>query len=115
MIEKVIYENGGGLGIILINEDESDFIIKKNISLHDEIIQADSFTNLDGKFIEKIRYAGLLIENENIMCFHAGDDSDIFEHRQYYYCFHRIDEYTIANKYREGTSRDFKWINEKWK
>ena len=115
MMEKVIYENGGGLGVILINEKEEDFILKKDISLHNEIIQANSFTDLDGRFIGKIRYAGVLIEDESIMCFHAGDDEDIFEHRKYYYCYHRIDENTIANKYRESTARDFKWINGKWK
>ena len=114
-MEKVIYENGGGLGIILINEKEEDFITKKNVVLHQKLIEVNEMTTLDGRFTIPIRFAGFFKNDKNLMCFHAGDDSDIFEERKYYYCYYRLDENRIANKYREGTARDFKWINGKWK
>ena len=114
-MEKVIYSCGGGLGIILTNELESDFIEKKSTSLHNERLEIDSFTDLDKKFTSPVRFAGFLKNENNLMCFHAGDEDDLFDNKSYYYCFYRISENVIANKYKEGTARDYKWINNKWK
>jgi len=115
-MEQVIYSGSGGLGIISKNENEADFIEAKAVSLADKIIEPGSMTDLFGKFTKPIRYAGLLKENEHeVMCFHTGDIEDIFGKTSYYYCWYKISEYRIFNKYTELSGRDFNWINNQWK
>ena len=115
MMEKVLYENGGGMGLILTNENESDFINEVSLKLHGIELKPNDFFDLDGLFNHPIRYAGVLKDEKNVMCFHAGDDENLFEINSYYYCFYWISEHRIANKYKEGTARDLNWINNKWK
>lgn len=115
-MEKTIFSNNGGAGIVLINELEDDFIMKKSFTVHGTTIEPDSMTVLDGFFTEPIRYAGML-KNEEIctLCSHTGSISDMFDKYDYYYCFFYISETRLANKYSPKSARDFKWINGKWK
>ncbi len=118
-MEKVIYSCNGGLGVILHNENEADFINHESIFVGDRLFLPGDMTDFMGMFIKPIRYAGLLIESESesrkIMCFHTGDDSDLFGKKSYYYCFYKISDSRIFNKYTENSGRDYNWINGQWK
>lgn len=117
IMEKVIYANKGGCGLILNdNECETDFIIPQSVKLHDVELKPGEFTTLDGQFSRPIRYAGILKDSEfTEMCFHTGNDENLFEMKKYYYIFYWIHENRIANCYSYGSARDFIWKNNQWK
>lgn len=115
-MEKVIYANSQGLGVILDNNDnEKNIFDPIPVLLHGEILEPGQFTSLDGLFNEKLRFVGFLKNEKNVMCFFIGEEKDLFSNIRYYYCFFYINENRIANKYKEGTARDYNWINNKWK
>ena len=117
-MQKVIYKDKGGCGLILENgEEEKDFIEEKSVILHGEELVPGSFTNLDNLFNKPIRYAGILKNEKDsiVMCFHTGNEENLFSEVKYYYCFFWISQFRIANKYSENTARDFNWINNNWK
>jgi hypothetical protein len=115
-MEKVIYSNKGGLGIILnATENEADFIMPKTFSIVNETLNPNDNTTLFGLFTEPVRYCGVLKEKENCMVFYLGRDGDLFTSKKYYSCFYHISPTRLANKYSEGTCRDLNWINGKWK
>lgn len=117
MIEKVIFSCNGGLGIITDSTiDKSSFIHRQNVILHGYALTPGDRTTLDGLFNDDVVYEGLLLNDEHhVMIFHLGNDSNIFESKEYYSCFYWINENRIANKYKEGTVRDFIWKNDNWK
>lgn len=116
-MEKVIYSNKGGLGLILsANENERDFIKSKDFIINGKEIKSDTMTDLFGLFTEPVRFAGVLNDDENCMCFMLGNgEGDLFDIPTYYSCFYWISENRLANKYKEGTVRDYKWIDGAWK
>lgn len=115
MIERVIFSGNNGMGLIATNEQETTFINKEPVKLHGVIIEPDTLTALDGLFTRPVRYAGLLKGDNKVMCFHLGFDKNMFEKTDYYCCYYWISENRILNKYKEGTARDFNWINNQWK
>lgn len=115
-METVIYSNQGGCGLILEgDEKESDFINPASVMLHGQELNPDDLTDLDGMFTKPIRYAGILKDSEfTVMCFHTGDDENLFEFKKYYYTFYWIEENRIANCYSFGSVRDFFWRQNHW-
>lgn len=117
-MEKVVYSKKGGLGLILnAGEKESDFMKSKNFVINGKLLRTNEMTDLFGLFTEPVRFAGVLKDDENCMCFVLGFGvGDLFGLPQTYYsCFYWISENRLANKYKEGTVRDFKWIDGAWK
>ncbi|MFN8238610.1 MAG: hypothetical protein U0T77_10620 [Chitinophagales bacterium] len=116
-MEKVIYGNNQGLGIVLDEfEQIDDFVLKSSVVLHGNILEPGSWTDLDRMFSSRVRYEGLLKgEDHNIMVFFIGVDADLSEHKSFYQCFYWLNETRIGNKYKEGTFRDFNWKDNKWK
>ncbi len=111
-MKKVIYEHRQGSGITLENENESDFIEKKSIVLHGEVLDPDDYSSLDGYFERRLRYAGhLKNEDQTVICFFAGTVEGI----SYYYCLFWLNENRIGTKYSEGSFRDFIFHNGRWK
>lgn len=60
-MERVIYKNNGGLGLILTNESESDCILAEDVILHGEILKPGDMTSIDGMFTAPMRYAGTIV------------------------------------------------------
>ncbi len=115
-MQKVIYQNKGGLGIILNkSENEKDFFGNKEFTINGTTIKAGDYTDLFGLFTEPVKYVGNLLENENCMVFLLGDNSDLFNQITYYSCFYWITETRLANKYTHTSVRDFNWVNNTWK
>lgn len=115
-MEKVIYSERGGLGMILTNENEDFYIKKESLVLHGEDLIPGTFTDMDGYFLKPIRFCGLLKnENTKVLVFHTGDVDDLFFKTSYYYCVYWINENRIANTYSYGTVRDFHWKDNRWK
>lgn len=115
-MQKIIYSNKGGLGIILQDsEQESDFFIKKDFLVNGETIRPEDFTTLSGIFSEPVRYVGKLKGTKNCMVFYLGEEADLLQCNRYYSCFYRISETRIANKYTHDTVRDFNFVNNQWK
>jgi hypothetical protein len=112
-MEKVIYSNNQGLGIVLNKQDcIDDFLDKASVVLHGSTLEPGSWTNLDSMFSRQVRYEGLLKgEDHKVMVFFIGVDTS----KSYYQCFYLINEFRIGNKYKEGTFRDFNWKDNKWK
>jgi hypothetical protein len=112
-MEKVIYSNKGGLGIILNDgENEYDFILEKSFTINGSLLNPGDNTELGGMFDKPVKYVGALNEgNHNCMVFYLGLDKNY----HYYSCFYWITENRIANKYKENTARDFNWVNGKYK
>jgi hypothetical protein len=115
MLEKVIWSNSGGAGFIIYNEVEEKYILKGSVELHGLKLTTGDLTDLDGLFTKPIRFAGLLKDEHTVMCFHTGDEEDLFELRQYYYCFWWISPTRIFNKYSHNAGRDFNWVKGDWK
>lgn len=115
-MEKVIYRNKGGLGLILEQKEiESDYFKPKDFIINGELIRTGVMTDLFGMFLEPVRYSGVLIDDENCMCFFLGTSADLFKMEKFFSCFYWISETRIANKYSEGTVRDFNFINGIWR
>lgn len=115
-MEKVIYQNKGGLGIILeASEKESSFFGPKEFTINGTTIKPGDYTDLFGLFIEPVLYVGNLLEDENCMVFLLGEDENLFHKLTYYSCFYWITETRLANKYTDSTVRDYNWINNAWK
>lgn len=116
-MEKVIYKNQGGMGIILdLKENENDFIIPQALKIVDSLLNPGEFTDLHGLFTEPIRFCGLLKnETSKTLVFHTGDSSTLFESKKYYYCFVWIHNLRLANSYSYLSMRDFNWVNGSWK
>lgn len=129
-MEKVIYKNHEGLGIILLgNENETDYFEDKEFVINGKTLRPGDFTDLDCLLFRKIRYVGILKKDEkcfdnevilstggNCIVFHLGDDvPDLFDTKKYYSCWYYISETRLANKYSERTARDYNYKNGKWK
>jgi hypothetical protein len=115
-MEKVIFSNKGGMGLILEgNEKESDYFLNKPILINGITTNPGEFTDLFGLFTEPLKYVGVLKNDKNCMAFYLGEDGDLFETKKYYCCFFWINENRLANKYAENTVRDLNWIDNKWK
>ena len=115
-MEKVIYGGKSGLGIILANNEiESDYIVEKSFTINGQELRTGMFTNLFGMFNEAVKYVGVLKSDLKCMCFLLGTEENIFSNLTYYSCFYWISENRLANKYAEGTVRDYNFINGKWK
>jgi hypothetical protein len=121
-MEKAIYSNNGGLGIILDSEEnEIDFFAATTLQVGTETLKPQDLTTLFGLFSEPVRYAGTLkneSENLTVMCFYLGDsDGNLFEQpKKYYSCFYWVSENRIANKYSTGNNcRDFHFKNGQFK
>lgn len=115
-MQKVIYSNQGGLGVILTaGEQESDLFKDKTFVVNGLAIRPGDTTDLFGLFNKPVRYVGVLRDDETCMVFHLGMESDIFGEIAYYNCFYWIAESRLATKYAEHTVRDFKWIGGSWK
>ena len=115
-MEKVIYQNKGGLGIILEPSDNREQLFgKKEFKINNLIIKPGDYTDLFGLFTEPVKYVGNLLEDENCMVFLLGDDADLFHQITYYSCFYWINENRLANKYTDSSVRDFNWVNNTWK
>lgn len=115
-MEKVIYSNMCGCGIIL-NSDESevDYFEPKEFIINGAKLNTGDFTNLSGLFNKPVRYVGVLKGDSNCMCFRLGYNVDFFGSKTFYSCFFWISESRLVNKYTENSARDFNWINGKWK
>ncbi len=115
-MEKVIYSRGGGLGIILDSqENEKDFFVEKSFVINGQTIQPGDFTDLFGLYSAPARYVGVLKEDEICMAFCLGSSSNLFETQTFYSCFYWLAEDRVANKYSEGSCRDYRWIGGRWK
>ena len=117
-MEKVIYLNNGGLGIILdSNENEIDFIDNtKSFIINGKTLMPNDNTTLFGMYDAEAKYVGTLKnDNNNCMVFCLGSNDDLFGSKIYYSCFYWINDNRIANKYKEGTVRDFIFVNGVWK
>ena len=119
MIEKVIYKGNQGLGIIMDeSEDESNYIGKTNIIINGVEITPGQKTTLFGMFDQDVTYCGILKDdpaNSLCMVFLLGNHADLFDHKRYYACFYWITPTRILNIYKEGSARDFIYVDGKWK
>ena len=117
MVEKVIYSNNVGTGIICNTEKEIEQIIEKvNITINNVVIEPCTLTDLSGFFLEKIKYLGLLKnENHKVMVFLLGYDTDLFEKKIYLKTYFKIANNRIADKYSCLGCRDFNFVNNEWK
>lgn len=114
MFEKTIYGNGQGLGII--SDEKINCIDAISVQFSFGEIVPGQMTDLKGMYSTTIEYIGLLQnEPQKVMVFYLGSDSTIFGIKHYYACWYYISETRIVNKYKEGTARDYNWINGKWK
>lgn len=116
-MEKVIFSGNGGSGIIMTQHDkESDYISKSPITVNGVQLNPDDMTTCFGLFGKKVRYAGLLIEDDKeCMCFHLGEHADLFETKSYYNCFWKISEDRLCTCYSYGSARDLLYVKGKWK
>jgi hypothetical protein len=115
-MEKVIYNNKGGMGVILEGKElEADIFNPLQYKVGNEILQPQVFTTLGGLFIQPVRYVGALIGDCDYLCFHLGDETDLFTIKSYYSCFKWLTETRLVNKYAEKTARDLNWVNGVWK
>lgn len=115
-MEKVIYSNKGGLGIILEDFDnQNDFIEPKAFKVNNDNLIPGMKTNLNGLFNEEVYFLGCLKNEKNCMIFFLGEEENLFDKKRYYSCFYWISENKLANKYTENSARDFNWINGCWK
>lgn len=114
---KTIYPNKGGMGLILENaENIKDFTTNETIKVAGKTINIGNKTSLNNYFDKSLEYCGLL-KNETSKCmvFYLGDDTDLFSELQYYKCLYLIAERRLVDKFKEGTAKDFNWINNQWK
>jgi hypothetical protein len=110
MMEMVIFTKGLGLGII--SAEKINCIDKVSVQFEFGELVPGQKTDLQGMYEEPLEYLGLLQnESQKVMVFYIGYHGGEF----YYYCWYYINEKRIANKYKEGTARDYNWINGKWK
>ncbi len=109
-MEKVIFNKGQGLGII--SAEKLNFIDKVSVQFEFGTFIPGQKTDLQGMYEEPLEYLGLLKnETQKVMVFYIGE----VQRKYYYSCWYYINEKRIANKYKEGTARDYNWINGKWK
>lgn len=115
-MERVIFGGGVGQGLIMNHDDNaSDYIDSKSITVADEEIFPNTLTALKGFFKHEIKYVGLLKGEKNVMCFYLGFDKDVLFPKHYYDCYYRITNDRLFCKYTEKSGRDFNFINNKWK
>ena len=115
-MEKVIYSNKGGLGIILdIDDKEWEFFDNASFKINGWLLMPGGKTTLFGMFDKPARFAGALKDDPKCMVFLLGDYSDLFERKRYYSCFYWISESRICNKYTHDSARDFNYIDGQWK
>lgn len=117
-MERVIYKNNGGLGLILTNESESNHILPQDIILHGITLHPGDMTSIDGMFTAPMRYAGTISHPSldlRVICLHAGNEENLFTNHSYYYCLIYLDQLTLINKFTENTARNFIWKDGKWK
>lgn len=115
-MEKVIF-NRIGLGLKMdAFENESDYIENQNVIINGVELIPGMEHDLFDFFTEPVRYCGLLKgENSKMMVFYLGNETSLFGSTRYYSCLAWISPTRILNKYREGSARDFNFINGAWK
>lgn len=117
-MQKVIYQNQGGLGIILDqNEVEADIFKQEDIEVGTTVLSPGDMTTLYGFFVKEARYVGTYHWEgcNRLMVFCAGSERDIFETQTYYYLLAYISPTMIANKYSDNSARGFQLVNGQWK
>jgi len=117
-MQKVIYKNQGGLGIILDqNESEADVFKQEPIEVGTSLLLPEAMTTLYGFFVKEVRYVGTYHWKgcNRLMVFCAGSERDIFETQTYYYLLAYISPTMIANKYSDNTARGFQLVDGQWK
>lgn len=115
-MEKVIYSNKGGLGLILDSEEtEEKYIKPKAFLINGQELKPNDMTDLFGLFDKPVRYAGALKGEGNCMCFELGSDGNLFGSKTYYSCFYWLQEDRLLNKYTPNSARDYRYVNGKWK
>lgn len=116
MLKKVIYSDGGGMGMITTNTANHPKIQKQEIVLHGKTIAPGDTTTLDGYFEKSVIYAGIMdSNNQKVMCFYIGKDSNLFEEKHFFYCLIYLNENLIVNKYTPTSARPFAWTGTRWK
>ena len=116
MMEETLYSNFGGMGLILSPDDtEADYIAPESVAIADTVINPGEFTTLCGKFTKPLRYVGMQKSTTKLMVFHAGDNSDLFDTKRFYYVLGYLTNTRIYNCYSPGTARDFNLKNGAWK
>lgn len=115
-MQLTIYNNGGGLGFFLEDgEEEKDFVNQEPVLLHGKTLTPGEFTTLDGVFMKPLRYAGVMMDDgSKLMCFHNGDESDLFGSKHHYYQYYWLNENRIGNIFKAGTFRDYHWRKNHW-
>ncbi len=114
-MERVIYNRGNGLGVILdAFEDESEFFAPLEFNVNNEIIKAGDETTLSGYFVSPIRYVGSFKDEPKCMVFYLGSEGNLFQNMKYYACLYWLTPYRIVNKFSFNSARDFNFINGKW-
>lgn len=116
MIQKTIYNDACGLGIVTDEYDAIYQIAKPSIVTVNnvDLIPGDK-VNLDGYFLCDLVYVGVLDENENCLVFYLGNDEDLFENIFYFKCIFKVSETRIFDKYTKISGRDYNYINGQWK
>lgn len=117
-MEKVIYSKNGGLGIMMSSdENKLDFIEEKSTKILGSVIVPGTKTTLSNYFLNPVEFVGFVRGEKDCMCFYLGENQpDLFGTSiKYFKCIYRISQSRIVDKFKEGTARDFQWINGKWK
>jgi phosphoribosylaminoimidazole-succinocarboxamide synthase len=79
-MEKVIFGNKNGLGLILSeSEIESNYFENQNLKVVDEILTPENETTLKNFFTKKVIYKGTLKKHKNCMVFYLGNESNLFD------------------------------------
>lgn len=117
-MQKVIYQNQGGLGIILDqNEAEADVFKQECIDVGTSTLSPGDMTTLYGFFKSEARYVGTYHWEgcNRLMVFCAGSERDLFDTQTYYYLLAYISPTMIANKYSDNSARGYQLKNGQWK
>jgi hypothetical protein len=117
-MQKVIYANQGGLGIILDqNESEADVFKQEPIEVGTSVLSTGTMTTLYGFFKSEVRYVGTYHWEgcNRLMVFCAGSEKDLFDTQTYYYLLAYISPTMIANKYSDNSARGYQLKNGQWK
>lgn len=114
-MEKVIFKNKGGIGLILLSDEcITDYVNETPITLVDETIQPNQYTDLKGLLTDKIKYVGLLKDKKNCMVMEQGGTEDLFGVCKFYTCFFLIDKTILVTKHTEKNATAFRYINGTW-
>jgi hypothetical protein len=113
---KIYGQNGLHLILDKSEFEDENFFKKEDKRVGNEIIKVGEKTKFCEMFPIPVFYKGILEhKGSNVMCFYVGSDIRIDGEYYFFSCFYYINENRIANQYKQGTVRDFNFINNKWK